>query len=631
MELVWIGLLGLLFILGALYILRSEGFVSGLSPLASSTNSSLPAPAQESMISRDLPGAVTSAPDQSLASTQDLIALQDAIRFFHDSLKAQRDMDAATSSSKQMQGTAETLGSLKELEKEMPSQEARVRGALTDLSKNNYTVEEATRLRSLYEMGADQILTIAEGFADSPSKYKIAGPVMNERDLQEMLNKLKSIKKIITTPDLEQHIWGTNNMLEAVRNRSPTEIVITDAINVSTAQKLIDGGDISNMPTLFERTDTKNSDTNPWFIPIFKAISANSAKKEASPPSVKGATKKSYNIAGPYLTANDLQELINRINATRLELVGQQTISPPIRARIDQLEKLGADVRELRGKLVRKQIDPRDLPIETESARKFLAGLSKSTVPPLLTPGGGTPKTAAGPAAVMQDSAVQKMLEQAKDLRWNMQISVGYDPAVQQRGQLLQKLDRVEKRLQKLSTETSYTDNEREYKTLYAELQTLTSALGSHSHSSSMGPPAAHVRPQPADSTRLPDLSTQPRSPSHANLACAQSNEFSDPYASVMTDEQIKRRASSGTASYGSVGGADYKTRTNDLCRSISASGLGDSKDFGCVANPDELSPTYSWKGAHKMICNRLGDTWGAAYPEQFGCGPYDPTARFST
>jgi len=625
-ELLSIGLLGVLFILGVLYVLRLEGFVSGRAPLASSTNSSLPAPAQESMISRDLPGAVTSAPDQSLASTQDLIALQDAISFFHDSLKAQRDMDAATSSSKQIQGTAETVGSLTQLEKELPSQEARVKGALTDLSKNNYTVEEATRLRSLYEMGADQILTIAEGFANPSSKYKIAGPNVNAKDVQEIINKLKSIQKIITTPVLEMAISASNSTLEELKTSS----TFTSNINVSTAQTLIDGGDISNMPNLFKGADAMNPTKNIWFIPIFKAISANSAKK-GSPLSVKDDNKKSYTIAGPYLTANDLQELINRINATRKELVNQRSIAPSIRARIDQLEKLGADVQELRIKLVRKQIDSRDLPIEAESARKFLAGLTKSTVPPLLTPGGGSPKTAAGPAAVMQDSVVQKMLEKAKDLRWNMQISVGYDPTVQQRGQLLQKLDKVEKRLQKLSTETNSEKHEREYKTLYAELQTLTSALGGHSYSSSMGAPAGHVRPQPADSTRLPDLSTQPRSPSHANLACAQSNEFSDPYASVMTDEQIKRRASSGIASYGSVGGADYKTRVADLCRSISASGLGDSKDFGCVANPNELSPTYSWKGAHKMICNRLGDTWGGSYPEQFGCGPYDPTARFTT
>ena len=141
------------------------------------------------------------------------------------------------------------------------------------------------------------------------------------------------------------------------------------------------------------------------------------------------------------------------------------------------------------------------------------------------------------------------------------------------------------------------------------------------------------MRPTPATSTRLPDLDQQPRSPAYANLDCAQSDEFSDPYASVvgMTDEQIKHRASSGTPSYEGVGGADYKTRTADLCRSIGASGLGDPKEFGCVVNPNQVSPSYSWKGAHKMICNRLGDTWGSAYPEQFGCGKYDPTARFTS
>lgn len=523
MELVFIGLVGVIFLFVVFYLMQTEGFVSSQAPLASSSNSSLPAPAQESMISRDLPGAVTAAPDQSAASTQDLIALQDAIRFFQDSVQAQRSIDTATMNEKQRQGTKETLGSLAELEKELPAQEARVKAALTDLSKNNYTVEEATRLRSFYEMGADQILTIAEGFAEG-----FANP-------------------------------------------------------------------------------------------------------------------RRYNIAGPYLTAKDLQELINRINTTRKELVNQRSMSPPVRARIDQLEKLGADVREIREKVVRKQMDPRDIPIDAEAARKFLAGLSNSVIPPLVTPHGVSPLQAAAPAAVAAmtgDPMVQQLLDQAKNLRWNMQVTVGYDPLVVQRQALLQRLDTVEKRLQELSTQDDTRRNQREYNTLYKELTSLTAAIGTSFGGNGSAPPA-HVRPQPASSTRLPDLSTHPSAPHHTNLACAQSNEFSDPYASVptpainrmvgMTDEQIKHRASSGTASYGGVGGADYKTRTNDLCRSIGASGLGDPNDFGCLLNPNEVSPTYSWKGAHKMICNRLGDTWGASYPEQFGCGKYDPTARFNS
>jgi hypothetical protein len=463
------------------------------------------------MISRDLPGAVTPAPDQSLASTQDLIALQDALAFFSSSTEAKHSIDRETSNQKRIQGTAEVLGGLKELERELPAQKARVGAALTDLSKNDYTVEEATRLRSFYEMGADQILTITEGFANPPS----------------------------------------------------------------------------------------------------------------------------YKIAGPNLTANDLQELINRITATRQSLANQRSMAPAIRARMDQLEKLAADVRQLREQLVRKQINPRDLPIDAKSAQKFLAGLSPSTIPPLITPHGGNPLTAAIPASVQKDPMVQQLLEQAKDLRWNLQITVGYDPEVSQRERYLQRLTAIEKRLEQLSARDSKKEHKAEYHALQHELQSLTAALGGVSSQ-----PHATFRPQLPAATRLPDLSTAPPGPTRGNLATAQATEFSDPMACIsptqdgragMTDEQIRHRASSGAASYGSVGGADYKTRTADLCRSIGASGLGDPKNFGCISNPAEVGPTYSWKGAHAMICNRLGDTWGASYPEQFGCGKYDPTARFTS
>ena len=502
-----IGIVGILILLVSFYFIRHEGFVSGRAPLASSTNSSLPAPLQESMIAHDVPGAVTAAPDESSASTQDLIALQDALRFFHDSFRARRELYG-----KSIGGSAETLGGLDQLEHDLSKYETRVHDALTDLSKNSFTVEEATRLRTFYEMGADKILTITEGFASPPSKYT---------------------------------------------------------------------------------------------------------------------------IAGPFLNANDLQELINRINKVRMELVNQRSTASTVRSRIDQLEKLKADVTELRGKIVRKEMDPRDLPIDAEAARKFLAGLTSSTIPSLITPSGGTPSTAASPAAtVFNNPAVQTMLEQAKNLRWSMQVTVGYDPEVVQRDGLLKRLDKIEKRLEELSTKKG---SEKEYESLSKELQILSAALGGSFATSSSG----SMRPQLPTSTRLSTLWNQPNGPTQDNLQCAQSNHFSDPSASLassdnygpvgMTDEQIKHRASSGTPSYGGVGGADYKTRTADLCRSISASGLGDSKDFGCIANPDTVGPTYSWKGAHAMICNRLGDTWGASYPEQFGCGKYDPTARFNS
>ena len=68
-----------------------------------------------------------------------------------------------------------------------------------------------------------------------------------------------------------------------------------------------------------------------------------------------------------------------------------------------------------------------------------------------------------------------------------------------------------------------------------------------------------------------------------------------------------------------------------ELCRQIKSAQLGDTKSFGCIENPDTVGPDYSWQGNFKMICNRLGDSWGRSYPEQFGCPSYDPTAKFSS
>jgi hypothetical protein len=67
------------------------------------------------------------------------------------------------------------------------------------------------------------------------------------------------------------------------------------------------------------------------------------------------------------------------------------------------------------------------------------------------------------------------------------------------------------------------------------------------------------------------------------------------------------------------------------LCRQVKSAQLGDPVDFGCIAQPDTVSADYSWKGNYEMVCNRLGYTWGAWYPEMFGCPKQDPTAHFKS
>jgi hypothetical protein len=96
-----------------------------------------------------------------------------------------------------------------------------------------------------------------------------------------------------------------------------------------------------------------------------------------------------------------------------------------------------------------------------------------------------------------------------------------------------------------------------------------------------------------------------------------------------MNDEQIKRRGSASAFDDSLVGGADYKKRSQELCRQVRGANLGDPQQFGCISNPDAVGPDYSWKGNFTMVCNRLGDTWGGWYPEMFGCPKYDPTQKF--
>lgn len=96
-----------------------------------------------------------------------------------------------------------------------------------------------------------------------------------------------------------------------------------------------------------------------------------------------------------------------------------------------------------------------------------------------------------------------------------------------------------------------------------------------------------------------------------------------------MNDDSIARRASASAFDPSTVGGPDYKQRAQDLCRQIGQAELAPASNFGCIANPDEIGPDYSWKGNYQMICNRLGDTWGGWYPEMVGCPPSNPTAKF--
>ena len=92
-----------------------------------------------------------------------------------------------------------------------------------------------------------------------------------------------------------------------------------------------------------------------------------------------------------------------------------------------------------------------------------------------------------------------------------------------------------------------------------------------------------------------------------------------------MTTEEIAKRGSRASFDPTKVGGPDYKNMAAHLCSQIKSADLGDPKEFGCIANPKtDVGPNYSWKGNYKMVCSRLGNTWGEWYPEMFGCPKHD-------
>jgi hypothetical protein len=97
----------------------------------------------------------------------------------------------------------------------------------------------------------------------------------------------------------------------------------------------------------------------------------------------------------------------------------------------------------------------------------------------------------------------------------------------------------------------------------------------------------------------------------------------------LMTNETISHRGSAASFDSSVVGGPDWQKRSLGLCKQVQSANLGEPASFGCIKNPAEVGPDYSWKGNYTMVCNRIGDTWGGWYPAMLGCPTYDPTAKF--
>lgn len=243
--------------------------------------------------------------------------------------------------------------------------------------------------------------------------------------------------------------------------------------------------------------------------------------------------------------------------------------------------------------------------------------------------------------------ALSKLRSSMRDLTWDMQIGVGYDPNVTTQRRITERLNSISNEIE--SGRLSRT----KLKAKFMELEILKQQLETYNRrnmaSSSDAPEAVSAdsrfgsanlsdnhplrkRMAPEYEMEVDNSKSIPGKIVNGKIVVQQeiladidkplaSNDFRVRPGYEMSTEEIAKRGSRASFDYSQVGGPDYKKNVKFLCSQIKAAGLGEPREFGCIANQEEdVGPEYSWKGNYKMVCSRLGNTWGEWYPEMFGC-----------
>ena len=356
------------------------------------------------------------------------------------------------------------------------------------------------------------------------------------------------------------------------------------------------------------------------------------------------------------ITLAELKTLKQRIDAETQRLQDLRSQAASVLSRIQHLTQLSADLGDMISKIERRVMKLEDVPIKPEAADLFLQNLRSNTdpVPALVESAPLTPDTLKAPMPAslfdmpVDKAAVEELMALSRNLKWSLEVRLEHDPTLKHKERIMKHLSEIIRNLTNLSvsgaamTPEAYAGQLKDLK----EVQRLLQNAPPSGQNPEFGPMSRLA----TTAGREPSVAAVPDHLQVANATGAASDAAATgtcenatfPFAGdstdykirpgfVMNDEQIARRPSASSYDGEGVGGPDYKERALNLCRQIKEGALGDVASFGCVTNPEAVGPNYSWKGNFTMVCNRLGDSWGRKYPEQFGCPPYDPTAKFSS
>ena len=189
-------------------------------------------------------------------------------------------------------------------------------------------------------------------------------------------------------------------------------------------------------------------------------LSGSPAPLSGSPakPIVPALDVKPTVVAAPpgVITLNELQELRERVKQEVLRLANLRSSSPTLTNRLAHLESLAADVSNMITTVERGQLKIEEVPIKPDSAQAFLKQLPNTgaALPSLIAPQGKTePKMLAPPSDSVRPSnpALQQLLQNAQYLKWSVQLNLEFNPELAQKGKLMERLEKMEKRLTHLA------------------------------------------------------------------------------------------------------------------------------------------------------------------------------------
>lgn len=340
------------------------------------------------------------------------------------------------------------------------------------------------------------------------------------------------------------------------------------------------------------------------------------------------------------ITLPILQALNARVQGESLRLANLRSSSANVLARINDLNNLSSNVSDMISSVQRKQLKLSDIPIKAEDAQRFLSALENQNLnTPLPTLPGLKPASDSGPkpvatsstASLFQSAPVQSLLEMARSMKWSVAVAFENDPTIQQNQQILNKLNTMDSSLNKHMVSNTPMSQQM-YQNYTNQLKTLQGMVNTNNTDV-----PTFVRGLPTPMVQPVGVASEADVPSMNQLAQAQNTtglsaddtQGDDTMNMGQMDNMIKHRGSYASFDTDKVGGLDYKSRVQDMCQQIQASGLGNAENFGCIKDPKTVSASYSWKGNYQMVCSRLADTWGAWYPQMYGCPAVDPTKKF--